>query len=118
MSEPKLKTLVRIGVDFDETLCKSHYDPPTSKWVMGVPVSGAREALEEMKKLGYKPWVFTARPSFEEIEIWEWLTRWGLKKYIHGVVTGKPLFKVVIDDRSIRFRGDWASCIKQLEGMR
>ena len=118
MNEPKLKTLVRIGIDFDNTICHSHYDSEADKWIMGIPFSDVKESLEKVEELGFKPWIFTSRPGAEEIEIWEWLKRGGLKKYIHGVITGKPLFKVVIDDRSIRFRGDWESCIKQLEGIK
>jgi hypothetical protein len=111
---PRLKSLVRIGVDFDLSLCKSAYDPATQKWPMGVPMKGAEEGLRKLEEMGYKPWIFTSRPAYEEIEIWEWLRRWGMKKYVHGIITGKPLFLVVIDDRAIQFK-NWEQAVKEVE---
>lgn len=99
-SHPDKKT---ISIDFDGVLHGYSlgwnggeiYDPP---------ISGAQEAVRELAKT-WTLKISTCRQ--DRPAIWSWLERYGMDEYIAEVTNEKPVATVYIDDRAVRFRGDW-----------
>jgi hypothetical protein len=111
MAEPiKNDELKRIGVDFDNTLCKTGYE--NGKFNMGDPTPGAKEFMEQIVADGFKPYVYTARADWEWRDIETWMTEHDIP--FSGIITGKPLFIYYIDDKAISFKDDWNDVYDQI----
>lgn len=110
-------------VDFDKTLCNS-------KWPnMGPPMDGAKEALEEMKKMGWTINVCSCRTSVEvypypidRLEQTRKMADWMKENnmpFDNILNVDKPLGDAYIDDCGHGFRGDWKKVVdevKQIHG--
>lgn len=101
-----------VLVDFDGTLSTWNYPN------FGLPTDGAREAMRELQRRGYRIIIWTARmdrgiyPPDERdqtrLEIEAWLTLHDIPfDEVDMGVRGKRLAAFVIDDKNILFRGDW-----------
>jgi hypothetical protein len=89
-----------ICIDLDQTLCVHGGDYQTAE-----PVSGAKQALAALRNDGWIIVLHTAR-HFNHWQITvDWLARYEFE-YDH-IVFGKPPARFYIDDRAIRFDGDW-----------
>jgi phosphoglycolate phosphatase-like HAD superfamily hydrolase len=106
----KQKTL---GLDFDGTICqKQSYGDGL---IYQTPTDGAVEAIKKLKDAGYKLVVFTTRlnPDFGGDIVWkhkqivEWLQKYGIP--YDEVTNHKPEAMAYIDDRAVRFQGNWLS---------
>lgn len=75
------------------------------------PRPGAREFLAALNRQGYRVVVFTVRwgPHVEA-----WLARHGLAEFVAMVTDRKPAAHVYIDDRAIRFDGDFSKTLEQV----
>ena len=114
--KPKLHKLLRLGIDFDGTICQSYYDSKSDKWIMGDPTPGIEGVLKKLiTKYHKRLWVYTSRADHEYIEVEEWLKKHNLLQYFHGIETGKKLFVLLIDDRAIRFNGNWNETLVEVE---
>src|SRR3990167_1318891 len=91
-----------LGVDFDDTMCSNSGHPD---YTPREPLPGAVESLQALDKMGYKIWIFTARPWVDYKNIEEWCKHYGVP--VRRIVCGKPFFKWIIDDKNIEFDGDW-----------
>lgn len=105
MTSPK-----RILVDFDRVVHKY-----SKGWFGGkvydTPVEGAIEALKKLQDNGYEVVIFTtesSRGQERHDEIKEWLKKYG----VNLKVTSTKLPAIaIIDDRAIRFEGNWRSVL-------
>ena len=101
-----------IAVDFDETLCEKNY--PNGKWaccVFGPPITGAAKAMRELRQL-YKVLVFTARSEYEKKAVEAHLDQHGI--VYDEVICEKPVYVALVDDKSVRFEGDWEKTMAEL----
>lgn len=102
-----------IAIDFDGVIHKY-----SRGWADGTiydkPMEGAKTAMAQLVKKGFKVIIFTTRLSTrysgkEEYiiieEMFEWLEKYGFKQEIHfhDMTCEKPPAMVYIDDRAIRF---------------
>ena len=79
-----------VAVDFDGVLMLNEE-----------PVEGARGALKELVKRGYRIVVFTARP--ELLPVVNWLGAYGFGDVVSSVTNGKPAADLYIDDNAVQF---------------
>ncbi len=72
---------------------------------------GAREFIEELNK-DYDLILFTTRNSLEASR---WLMENKMDKYYKDVTNVKTPAYIYLDDRAIKFSGDYQNTIKQIE---
>lgn len=97
-----------IAIDFDGVI--HQYTGWNGEVPTGEPISGTAAALATLSSL-YTLKIFSTR-KWEFIS--EWLIKHDLMQYIHSVVNTKPLCVALIDDRAIRFNGDWHDTIGEV----
>lgn len=98
-----------IGVDFDDTLASNSSFPD---YIPQEPLQGAVEAMQKLDKRGYKITIFTARPWVDYANIEKWCEFYGVPA--RRIICGKPLFKCIIDDKNIEFKGDWEKSLEEV----
>ena len=104
----KQMTLV---IDIDGTLLEyDRYEP----FVYGQPKPGAIEFLRAQKAAGHKIILHTARSREEQFALINHLAAVGIAELTDGFQADKPIGHVYIDDRAIRFGGDWAHCAAEI----
>jgi hypothetical protein len=100
----------QIGVDFDGVIhaCSKGYHDGT---IYDTPVPGAYDALNELSTK-YTIVVYSAKARKDRplvggktgVElIWEWLEKYGMKKFVKEVTAEKPRAIFYIDDRAVKF---------------
>lgn len=97
-----------ISIDFDGVL--SHYNGWKGVDVLGDPIKGAKEFILMIKNSGFTPIIFTTRKP-ELIKNW-------LKKFEFldlEVSNVKYPSIVYIDDRCVKFNGNFSNLIKDLK---
>ncbi len=110
-----------IICDFDGTIAEwGKYPEP------GSPTSRVKESLQELKDMGFEILISSCRTSNEmskhpidkEIEkrrIEEYLLKHEIP-YDEVLKTDKPIATFYIDDRAIRFNGNWQEVLEQIKG--
>lgn len=81
--------------------------------IYDVPVHGALEAVKRIAA-EYRIEVFTAR---DEEQLADWLEEHGFEPYVALVTNRKPKASVYIDDRALRFDGDWLATLVGLRAL-
>lgn len=98
-----------IAVDFDGVLNK--YKGWEGENKLSVPQSGVKYFLEELNK-DYSVIIFTVRDTDK---VKEWLIKYELDKYVLHVTDMKPKAVAYIDDRAIKYNGNYGEVLKELE---
>lgn len=111
----------RVMIDFDKTISDYRNGWNDGKLTDEEPISGAKESLDELHRRGIEIVIFTTRASKrnnEELnsklvaDLKEWLDKYNI--YYDGV-TGEKLAAVAyIDDRAIRFDGNWRQTLEEV----
>lgn len=101
----------RLAVDFDGVL-----HGYSKGWCGGKiyddPVPYSREAMHSLSKR-YELVIFTARTNLGDVRAW--LVDHGMLQYFAGITNTKPLAGLYIDDRGLRFEGDWEATLDRIE---
>jgi uncharacterized HAD superfamily protein len=98
-----------ICVDIDGTLCHSS---GAEGYAEAEPISGAREALRQLRQGGWIIVLHTARHFNNWLITTEWLSRHGFD--YDQIVFGKPPARFYVDDRAVVFDGNWVPLVEQL----
>lgn len=103
-----------IMIDFDKTIHKYSEGWKDGK-IYDEPFGGVKEIINELKKQGYKIFIFTSRLSktthgdngvkLQKQMIKEWLNKYNIK--VDGMTAEKIPAKIYIDDLAINFDGQW-----------
>lgn len=102
------KTLL---IDLDGVLNTYHGD--YDEFIISPPRSGVYEFLRELS-LRYKIIIFTAR---DKILSQKWLKKYNLDGFVDEVTNIKsPFANIIIDDRALRFNGNYEETLKEIEG--
>ena len=102
----------RIYIDFDGVL--NNYTGWTGDKNLSTPKVGAKDFLEKLSK-SYEIYIFTTR---DRETVYKWLIRYYLDDYIEDVTNIKEPAFVYIDDRSIKFDGDYFKTITDIENFK
>ncbi len=97
-----------VSIDFDGVL--SQYNGWQGEDVTGKPIEGAKEFILSLINSGYKPIVFTTR---KPVLILNWLKKFGFPDI--EVTNTKHPSLVYIDDRCVKFDGDFSKLVSNLE---
>jgi hypothetical protein len=112
---------MKIALDFDGVIHEyskgwnggAIYDPP---------VKGTKEALEALKAAGHHIMIFTTRTNTtfrkkdepdQKLLIEEYMKKHELP-YDKIWTFGKPMADIFIDDRAIKFEGNWQETVEQV----
>ena len=110
MSEADGKTHTpRVCVDLDGVL--NMYDGWKGEGHFAGPRPGAVEFLQELNRQGYDVAIFTSRdPS----RTWSWLDKHHMSAYVETVFQKLPAMAYV-DDRAVRFDGDFQLALGEIQ---
>lgn len=102
-----------IAVDFDGVVHKYSKGFQGLDNVYDPPMPGAKEALQELKDLGYRLIIVSSRPV-EPIR--KWLASEGMLEFFDDVTNTKHPARYYIDDHAVRFEKDsptnWEDTLK------
>jgi hypothetical protein len=98
-----------IFVDLDGVLCT---EERTFERPLAQPLAGSADAVRQLRAQGHTIVVYTARSWGEYRMTSDWLTRHGFE--YDGLVMGKPVADVWVDDRAVRFEG-WPATLQTLQ---
>lgn len=97
------KPIHAVAFDFDNTLCKSAFNPKTGKYDMGEPIDPVCNFATE-QSWDNEVIIFTARPKSEWGQVRAWLDSQAVR--YHRIVK-KPLARFYMDDRAMRPSDIW-----------
>lgn len=103
-----------IAIDFDGVIHASRHGWKDGS-IYDDPMPGAKEAIVYLNSIGFRVMCFTAR-NVEEAQKWL-MDRLQLSVMQIEVTNTKPPALVYIDDRGLRFTGDWKIALEQLKDL-
>lgn len=129
MAEDMRKKTLVAAVDFDGVIHKYSLGWHGGR-IYDVPCDGAKEAMEGLKKAGFKIIIHTARirPNEDPLEVSPppsevqlsavsvWLEKYNIPYDEIWTESGKPVAHIYIDDRAIR-HSVWADTIDQINNI-
>lgn len=99
-----------MAVDFDGVL--NTYVGWAGEGVLYEPADGAWEFLYALAS-HYRVVIFTTRDADR---VWQWLRLHRMADYVADVTNGpKPPAVAYVDDRAVRFEGDYRAVLEQIE---
>lgn len=104
-----------LSVDFDGTLNTYGMPGTDDEYIADdllEPQKGAADFIKRLKPKVGQISVFTARPNLNMVR--DWVEKNGLSGYIDGIEISKMRTKVYLDDRGMRFKGDYAATLEKL----
>ncbi len=113
-SPPRSKV---ICVDFDGVITQM----VSSIEEFGEPIEGVQKSLRELKTLGYRLIIHTARPNSDD-HIAKLQSYLRVNRIPYDTIqtdpegpwsSSKPLADLYIDDRALRFEGNWTQAVQQ-----
>lgn len=108
-----------VAIDFDAVV--SHYYGWQGKGVFGVPIKGARESLDLLRKAGRRVIIHTSR-----VETWliaEYMKKHSIPYHFinhnpdnvyYHLSPLKVAADVYVDDRALRFDGNWEKTFTEI----
>jgi hypothetical protein len=102
-----------VCLDFDGVL--NNYIGWKGKNYLGEPKKGIIKFLDELSKDFDKIIIHSTR---DKLSVAVWLKKHRLSKYNMVIYDKKPVATVYIDDRAIKFNGDFNETLKELESFK
>lgn len=109
-------TMARIAVDIDGVLAmKLSNGKYPRDYPKKLPIDFAKESLRVLKDKGHYVYLFTARYEEDRNITMAWLHKFGFKDLFDELVMGKPKYDLLIDDRALRFEGNWMDTLYKVD---
>jgi len=89
-------------IDIDGTICTK---VPVGEYDKADPLPGAVEAMNHLREAGFRIFFYSSRHFIHWDVTTKWLRDNGFE--YEGLILNKPLGMYYIDDKAIRFGGDW-----------
>lgn len=102
----------KIFIDFDGVL--NTYNGWQGDEELFKPLPGLKEFLKKISE-GYDIYVFTSRAREK---VYKWLIRYFLDDYICDVTNKKTPAYLYIDDRAIKFEGDYSKILEDIDNFK
>lgn len=102
-----------ICVDFDGVL--NTYTGYEGDEVLFEPAKGVKDFLKELNQIHEHVVIFTAR---NHEMVWHWLKQHNLHPYIRSVTNTKIPAVLYIDDRGLKFDGDFKKTIEDVKSFK
>ena len=102
----------KIFIDFDGVL--NTYNGWKGDEELFKPLADTKEFLKKLSQV-YEVYVFTTR---ERGDVCKWLIRYHLDDYIADVTNKKEPAYVYIDDRAVKFNGDYTKLFEDIENFK
>jgi len=99
----------KIFINFDIMLNKDNYWQGDNK--LFEPLPNSKEFLKKLVK-NYEICVFTTR---DREKVYKWPIRYFLDDYIHDVTNKKDPAHLYIDDRALKFDGNYRKILEEIE---
>lgn len=108
-----------ICVDFDDVI--NDYPGWANEGfstIRGSPIKGAKEGIEELRRLGYRIFVHSARCGYAggKYAIEQYLSTHDI--VVDAVTEFKPPASVYLDDKGVTFTGDWSKAVQDVHTFR
>ena len=100
--------VLTVAIDFDGVL--NTYDGWNGVDDLFEPREGVWHFLALLNEK-YDVVIFTNRDTFK---VWEWLVEFRLAEYVSRVTNVKPRAFVYVDDRALKFDGDFDSALREI----
>ncbi len=105
-----------ICIDFDHTIRDLHVEGEGTEespyFKVDRPFPGARDAISKLREKGYLVVIHSCNdPDFIE----QWMNNYDIRH--DGIWTVKPVGTIYIDDRALRFEGDWHKTLNTALGL-
>ena len=91
-----------IVIDIDGTVCE---EGPVVGYADAKLVEGAVDVVNSLYDCGFKVFFYSSRHFLLYEVTCEWLKKHGFK--YSGLILGKPVGAIYLDDKALRFDGDW-----------
>ena len=101
--------MVTVAIDFDGVL--NTYDGWAGDEELFEPRRGAGLFLAKLNEK-YDVIIFTVR---KPVYVWNWLLKYKLSEYVYKVTNEKPRAFVYVDDRGLKFDGDYDKTLKDID---
>lgn len=104
-----------IAIDFDGVI-HSYTSPWTQpEDIADPPVAGAAEGMKILQDMGYRIIIFSARARTAGgvLAMTEYLEKHGIP--YNEIDSVKPTAQAYLDDRGIRFDGNWEQAVRQIQ---
>lgn len=99
-----------VALDFDGVM--NTYDG----WRGEEELFEPREGLQEFLALLYTRYEIVIHTTRDAHAVWDWLRQYGLEDFIVDVTNGpKPKAVAYVDDRAVRFNGDYDEILAVIE---
>ena len=97
-----------VCVDFDGTI--HQYNGCKGAEMFEGPIDGAKDFLWDLSRR-FKVVIFTTRRA---VLVREWLIKWGMSEFVADVTDVKPPAVAYVDDRAVRFEGDFGVALREV----
>ena len=101
-----------IAIDLDGVL--NEYNGKYDEHNIPNIKAGAKEFIIELSK-DYKLILFTTR---DNKKVKDWLIKNDIDKYFDNITNTKPLASIYLDDRALKFEGDFGKTINDIKNYR
>lgn len=105
-----------VCLDFDDTINDyPGWQNEGYALINGKPLPGVKEGIKALRDSGWLVLVHSVRCSYTGgmVAVVNYLNQYNIR--VDGVCSNKPPADVYLDDKAVRFNGDWEQAVKEIK---